>query len=1170
MRGGVAKAAALVAAWLLGGGPVSLAEGQASLRNQTQPILVYQTKGHAGTISSILFDPATGDMLTAGYDKVVNVWRPRADRLELTATIRPPIWRAQRGSLFAMDLSPARNAVGEAILAVAGQGLQANNGDIGLFSYPGRANPDTGDQIRRLNGRNTAAPEMGGHNGTVEALKFHPAGSYLASGGGDGIVHLWNPADGSPISILPAVEAGASVDDLAFDRAGRRLWVALSTGRIVLWDVANPRAPRFVADSGEKLRVGGNRDVPGDLEINGMVPTPDESRLIVGFEDGRLLSIGTADLDGVQKLPLSGTRGPIEAIAIAPDGTIAVSVIEQAYRTAGNQEPPRAECLIELRDSATGDVTRTVHRGRHRLLALAFSPDGRSLAFGGDSAQSVFLHRLGEDRAPLEARGQGSTLWDVGFTRDGKTLALSRTRPGDPAPPLTQAFDLENRRPTLVPRSEVVNQIRTVGKWTIRAVDLLQLEVTDGISRFPVILPDESTRWWDFSFVPELGRPEDDPPLVVVGCASGDGLVFAANRLDPAQAAFVYASTHKLEGHSAAVTCVAPSPDGRWVATGSDDQTARLWLTRGWRTVPPLGIRAVEEGGRFVVAEVAPRSFGEFMGLEKGDVLISWRVALPGVAGYDGVTPIPVNPEMISFWDRVPSGSPMRIKVSRAGAEREFLTSRSDNAVLSLFIGENLEWVVWTPEAYYDTSIDGDRSFLGFHTNGSDLAGGFKMDEDTDFFTIDRFENELRKPKLLDALWSTGDAVAAYAGLAKLDVTTFVQENKPPEVQLALKGVAGDRGPTGSVVVDAPELDVDVVVRTKGFSGPVKGLRRIQVLRDSGEAASTEFPEPAPPIAPNAEQRFPFRVRLTPGLQQVSALVSNGDREVPRTAVIPIEYRPKIAPPPPMRPSSLHVIAFGTDGYGSDRLSPIPKAVVDLEELGRFFSDPKVHGYREATVGARMIGESASLSSLISQLETLESERAGGKLGPGDTVVIAIETHLIAIDETRSGLATRDASEKDWTGTTIPTSLLTDRLGKLAKSGCRVILLLDVQHANRYRPPAGVRSGDALKAWARALKSQRVSVGIASTTGPATIDNTSPNGVFTRAILGSVDRRNWKRRASVDEPMTLGDFKDTVEALVAYYTKSSQVGRFYEANVPLGSPFLIPPSPGLPVAVHPR
>jgi WD40 repeat protein len=34
---------------------------------------------------------------------------------------------------------------------------------------------------------------------------------------------------------------------------------------------------------------------------------------------------------------------------------------------------------------------------------------------------------------------------------------------------------------------------------------------------------------------------------------------------------------HTLQGHSLAVTAVAPTPDGKWVVSTSDDRTVKVW-----------------------------------------------------------------------------------------------------------------------------------------------------------------------------------------------------------------------------------------------------------------------------------------------------------------------------------------------------------------------------------------------------------------------------------------------------------------------------------------------------------------------------------------------------------------------------------------------------------------
>ncbi len=83
---------------------------------------------------------------------------------------------------------------------------------------------------------------------------------------------------------------------------------------------------------------------------------------------------------------------------------------------------------------------------------------------------------------------------------------------------------------------------------------------------------------------------------------------------------------------------------------------------------------------------------------------------------------------------------------------RRLPTTKRDNPALTLLLGTNKQWVVWTPEGYYDTSIAGDSRFLGWHTNPPHDSV-----RPTDFVPIVTYSRTMNRPDILDQLWRLGD-----------------------------------------------------------------------------------------------------------------------------------------------------------------------------------------------------------------------------------------------------------------------------------------------------------------------------------------------------------------------------------------------------------------------------
>jgi WD40 repeat protein len=101
------------------------------------------------------------------------------------------------------------------------------------------------------------------------------------------------------------------------------------------------------------------------------------------------------------------------ALAFSPDGKTLAS------GSAGR--PP--ECDVKLWDVATGKQVATLKGHKQHLTALAYSPDGKTLASASqDGAVRLWDAAAGTERATL---AYGDTVWGVGFSSDGKIVGAA-------------------------------------------------------------------------------------------------------------------------------------------------------------------------------------------------------------------------------------------------------------------------------------------------------------------------------------------------------------------------------------------------------------------------------------------------------------------------------------------------------------------------------------------------------------------------------------------------------------------------------------------------------------------------------------------------------------------------------------------------------------------------
>jgi hypothetical protein len=234
------------------------------------------------------------------------------------------------------------------------------------------------------------------------------------------------------------------------------------------------------------------------------------------------------------------------------------------------------------------------------------------------------------------------------------------------------------------------------------------------------------------------------------------------------------------------------------------------------------------------------------------------------------------------------------------------------------------------------------------------------------------------------------------------------------------------------------------------------------------------------------------------------------------------------------------VLAFGAERFRID-LPGVELAGKDARDLSGFLTAPagrpRFEKREPLVVDAP---EAATAAAVTDALARLSAESDRGELGQGDTVFVVLESHFLAYDG-RGHLVGTDVGEETPPTPAVLADSISEQLGRLAGSGCRVVLLTDLFHRPLSRPKA-----DGFKAWVRDLYKRRgVIVFVASKQGPSARRNT--NRAFAEAVLTSLDVSS-RSRLGIDPlgPVTLRDFKDTVIARVSELAR----GQYADCYVP--------------------
>jgi WD40 repeat protein/serine/threonine protein kinase len=381
----------------------------------------------------------------------------------------------------------------------------------------------------------TLAPCSADHSG----LAFHPDGRALAASFWDGTVRLWDSRSGKLLGEARGHEGPAT--GLAFRPAGKLLVSASrgAKGTVRTWDTSAGKlqpgksislvsdeddyARAAFSPDGKVLAVGTSESVrlldPESLAQQHSLPANASGLLAFAAGGRELLTAGHRypgdtsshhferwDLAHRRKIASRrlATRGVWCHPVASPGGkTLAVTVDDQT--------------VVRLFDAATGKPRVGDPGHANFVVGLAFSPDGKTLASGGND-YTVRLWDMATARSLLELTGHTARVAGVAFSPDGKLLASS-SHDGT-----VRLWDLPGGRPagTLTGFRE--------GATKLAFSPAGRLVAAGGFDR--------TVRVW---------RVADRRQVL------------------------------ELNGFSEGVEAVAFSPDGKWLAAGSNDRTVRLY-----------------------------------------------------------------------------------------------------------------------------------------------------------------------------------------------------------------------------------------------------------------------------------------------------------------------------------------------------------------------------------------------------------------------------------------------------------------------------------------------------------------------------------------------------------------------------------------------------------------
>ena len=318
--------------------------------------------------------------------------------------------------------------------------------------------------------------------------------------------------------------------------------------------------------------IGGRGVANHDDKITCLVLATDGRRLVTGSADNTARVWELSAPDSSMRV-LRGHKGAISCLSLDAEGRWLVTGSE--------------DTTIRVWDLSASDPLATVQvlRGHEKpITSLALTADAKLLVTGSDDA-TTRVWDLSSSAPPRVLRGGEFGVNSLSLSKDGRWLAAGSNDQ------TIRVWDLADTsvsaQPKFVTNSSSLLSCLSIspdGRLLVAAVAHFE-EATDALGT-KTFFPVGSVRVWNLSSAdPEATSRELRGHTRRITCLSlsPDGRKLATGSEDFTACVWDLADTDRsathrvMYGHLSGIESVSFSPDARWLVTGSKDKTARAW-----------------------------------------------------------------------------------------------------------------------------------------------------------------------------------------------------------------------------------------------------------------------------------------------------------------------------------------------------------------------------------------------------------------------------------------------------------------------------------------------------------------------------------------------------------------------------------------------------------------